>query len=77
MSALVLYVKPGCHLCEEAREVIREAAPAAEVREQDITQHPRLQERYGLRIPVLERVGTDVALDWPFGPRDVTRLVTD
>ena len=77
MSTLVLYVKPGCHLCDEAREVIREAAPATEVTEQDITQDPGLQERFGLRVPVLERVGTDMTLDWPFGPHDVTRLVTD
>lgn len=75
MSALVLYVKRGCHLCDEAREVIREAAPATQVTEQDITQDPRLRERYGLRIPVLERAGTDMTLDWPFGPRDVTRLL--
>jgi glutaredoxin len=49
-----LYGKPGCHLCDEAREVI--ARVCAEVGtsydEVDITTDPDLQRRFGEQIPV-------------------------
>ena len=71
MNGLVLYVKPGCHLCDEAREVIKEASPSVAVAEQDITREPDLMSRFGVRIPVLARTDTGATLDWPFGPQDV------
>jgi glutaredoxin len=49
-----LYGKPGCHLCDEAREVI--ARVCAEVGtsydEVDITTDPDLRRRFGEQIPV-------------------------
>ena len=55
MSARVtLYGKPGCHLCDDAREVV--ARVCAEVGttydEVDITSSPALSARYGEEIPV-------------------------
>ncbi|MGH3367005.1 MAG: glutaredoxin family protein [Nocardioidaceae bacterium] len=51
---VTLYSKPGCHLCDQAREVIR--AVCAELRvgwtEVDITEDPALQARYWEQIPV-------------------------
>ncbi len=54
-TALVtLYGKPGCHLCDDAREVI--ARVCAEVGtsydEVDITTDPALQQQFGEQIPV-------------------------
>jgi len=49
-----LYGKPGCHLCDDAREVI--ARVCAEVGtayvEIDITGDPALMSSYGEQIPV-------------------------
>ena len=55
MTRLTLYGKPGCHLCEEAREVVlevRERRPF-ELEEVDITRDPTLEARYRERIPVV------------------------
>lgn len=60
MRRLVLYARPGCHLCDEARE---EALPlvreAGDVRfdEVNIEADDRLLARYLERIPVLELDG--------------------
>jgi glutaredoxin len=49
--SLVLYGKPGCHLCDDARVVLeRIGAPFAEV---DITSDDALHAAYLERIPVV------------------------
>ena len=53
-ARVLLYSKPGCHLCEDARAVIEQVC--AEVgtgfAEVDITADPDLMRRYGEQIPV-------------------------
>jgi hypothetical protein len=53
-ARITLIGKPGCHLCDEAREVV--AAVAAEVgvgwEERSILDDPALRERYAEQIPV-------------------------
>jgi glutaredoxin len=53
-SRVLLYSRPGCHLCDEARTVIsRVCADLGESYEEiDIDSLPELQERYGEEIPV-------------------------
>jgi glutaredoxin len=59
VGTLTLYGKPGCHLCHEAREVVKRALLGRSVplEEVDITLDPALFARYGERIPVLELDG--------------------
>ncbi|MBA3301206.1 MAG: glutaredoxin family protein [Thermoleophilaceae bacterium] len=68
MPEVVLYGKPGCHLCDEARGTLDEAG--VERREVDITLDPRLFREYGERIPVLALDGEDV-LELAWGAREV------
>jgi glutaredoxin len=51
---VVLYSKPGCHLCEDARAVIEQvcAATGTGFAEVDITSDPELMRVYGEQIPV-------------------------
>jgi glutaredoxin len=53
-TRVLLYSKPGCHLCEDARAVIEQVC--AEVGtgfdEVDITEDPELVRLYGEQIPV-------------------------
>ncbi|MEV8513294.1 glutaredoxin family protein [Dactylosporangium sp. NPDC051484] len=52
---LVLYTRPGCHLCEDAKAVLERVAAATGegFTEIDITGDDELEEEYGFRIPVL------------------------
>ncbi len=59
---LTLYGKPGCHLCEEARQVVLSVRLERdfELAEVDVTLDPGLNREYGERIPVLAVDGEDV-----------------
>jgi len=48
---LVLYTRPGCHLCEVAAADLAELGEPFE--EIDITSDPELEMEYGERIPVI------------------------
>ena len=55
MATVVLYSRPGCHLCDEARVVIldvRAAVPFA-FDEVNIESDDGLVRDYGIRIPVI------------------------
>ena len=61
MTEVVLYGRPGCHLCDEARELlleIRERHPFTLV-ERDIESDDDLFRRYLERIPVIEIDGEE------------------
>ena len=56
MTVITLYTRPGCHLCDEARDAIvalREEVPRFELREVNIEQDDGLLARYLERIPVV------------------------
>jgi glutaredoxin len=55
MTRVTLYGKPGCHLCEEAKQVVDavRAERPFELEEVDITRDPELESRYRERIPVV------------------------
>ena len=57
---LTLIGKPGCHLCDDAREVIRSVvaelpadAPVVAVDERNILEDTELRDRYVEEIPVV------------------------
>jgi len=66
MRELVLFSRPGCHLCELALEELEPLCRAAGValRVRDVDGDPALAERYGLRIPVLCAGDTELTA-WP------------
>jgi glutaredoxin len=48
---VTLYTRKGCHLCDEAKQVLRAAGLTVE--EVDIDQDPGLQARYNNEVPVV------------------------
>ncbi len=62
MPLVTLYGKPGCHLCDDAREVVERvrAEHPFELREVDVSLDPSLHREYGERIPVLELDGEEL-----------------
>jgi len=53
-ARVTLYSRPGCHLCDDAREVIARVCTdlGESFVELSIDDDPALQERYGEEIPV-------------------------
>jgi hypothetical protein len=72
---LLLLGTEGCHLCEEAREIVaacvQETAPHCHIETVDIAEHPEWQPEYAIRIPVLLEPESRRELGWPFD-RDQT-----
>jgi glutaredoxin len=64
VTEVVLYTRPGCHLCDEARDAIlalRDDGLAIALREVDIERDERLHTELGERIPVVEVAGEIVS----------------
>jgi glutaredoxin len=62
MATVTLYGRPGCHLCDDARDVlerIRREEPF-ELVEEDIETDDELLKRYLERIPVIALDGTEM-----------------
>lgn len=74
-NTLILYTTSGCHLCEQAKDIIWPLIGSTQwqLLEVDIAETDELVERYGLRIPV---VATQKAeLGWPFDGAQLARLL--
>jgi glutaredoxin len=66
-SRLVLYARPDCHLCDEARaglEKLLADGASFELEEVDIESDDELFKRYLERIPVVELEGEIVSELW-------------
>ena len=74
---VTLYGRPGCHLCEEAREAIEALARELgdlELREVDIDGDERLLSAYLERIPVVEGDG-EIVGELVVDPAELRRIV--
>jgi hypothetical protein len=61
--ALTIYSRPGCHLCDEMKVVVRRVAQTVPLTldEIDISTDAELEAVYGLEIPVLMVEGRKAA----------------
>jgi glutaredoxin len=75
MPKVILYSKPGCHLCDDARAYLEDAAAEQGIRydEIDILSDPTLFERYRYRIPVIVVDGVE-RLEGRIAPEQVETL---
>ncbi|AWL11901.1 hypothetical protein HMF8227_01426 [Saliniradius amylolyticus] len=67
MVEYTLYSTEGCHLCEQALDLIKQSAPEAyqALQVQDIAYDDALYECYKWSIPVL-KASSGKELRWPF-----------
>jgi glutaredoxin len=76
MMELVLYTTEGCHLCEDAHELLLSVADRQplELQLQEIGDDDDLVARYGIRIPVvLFPDGSE--LGWPFTEEQLEQVI--
>lgn len=73
---VTLYGKPGCHLCDEARDLLHRLGTrySIQLQEVDITTDPNLFRRYDIRIPVMVIDGT-IELEAPIDEQTVRRVL--
>jgi len=74
--ALTLYSRPGCHLCDEMKAVVKRVAQSVplQLEEIDISTSRELEDRYGLEIPVLLVDGKKAA-KYRIGEEDLRRVL--
>lgn len=63
-----LYSTLGCHLCEQAEQVLAQVLPhvQAQIEWVDIIEREEWLARYSTSIPVLQRLDNQSELYWPF-----------
>lgn len=66
---LLFYTTEGCHLCEQAEQMLLRLLPASAIRYRDIIEEQALVTHYGERIPLLKRAEAELA--WPFSLLDL------
>lgn len=68
MTRLILYTTLGCHLCEQAREIINHSNYLKDIELEltEIADSDELMKRYGIRIPVVRLDGENEEIGWPF-----------
>ena len=74
---LIFYTTDHCELCQQAEQVLlrtplQTPVPVDVV---DIAESEALVERYGTRIPVLQREPGGAELGWPFNEADVVKFI--
>lgn len=76
---LILYTTAGCHLCEQARDmVLPELSERGwQLQEVDIADSNELIDRYGVTIPVVAVIGSDGELGWPFDREQFAQFVRE
>jgi len=77
LTNLTIYSRPGCHLCEEMKAVVRRVSASVPIslEEIDISGDAELEGLYGLEIPVLLADGKKVA-KYRIGDGELLRIVT-
>ena len=77
MKELKFFTTQGCHLCEQAEEILvtLQKEYIFELEVIDIAADKELVERYGLSIPVLLNAATGEELYWPFNADKIANLL--
>lgn len=66
MNQLILFFQPDCHLCDEAEGLLHDAGLREAYQKVDIETDLELLKRYGIHVPVLQRIDNQEELFWPF-----------
>jgi glutaredoxin len=74
---VVLYSRPGCHLCDDAREILlaERARTPFDLEEVDVETDDALELEYGIRIPVVTIDGEE-AFEISVDPAALARLLS-
>jgi hypothetical protein len=71
---LTLYQRDDCHLCDLALGLLAEVR-APEFESVFVDGDEALEQRYGVRVPVLRDEERGVELEWPFDGKKLRRFL--
>ncbi|MDP2805919.1 MAG: glutaredoxin family protein [Gallionellaceae bacterium] len=72
---LKLFGTHFCHLCDEAKAIVQ--ASGIKFEYVDIADDDDLIGRYGIHIPVLQRIDSNAELGWPFDAAMFAKWLND
>ena len=77
MIAVTIYSRPGCHLCDDMKAVVKNVARTIPLtlEEIDISTDAALEAQYGLEIPVL-MIGGKKAAKYRIAEDALVRILT-
>ena len=78
MTRLLLFGTSGCHLCEQAQQILNDCFSCSielTIETVDIAEQEQWQEQYAIRIPVLYHPETKIDLGWPFDHWQVKEFI--
>ena len=78
MIRLLLLGTAGCHLCEQAEQILNDCLPSnieLTIESIDIAEQEQWQKQYALCIPVLYYPETKKELGWPFDSWQVKEFI--
>ena len=78
MLTLLLLGTSGCHLCEEAEDIIANCSLEPDkvtIEKLDIAEQEQYQAEFALFIPVLYHLDSSKRLNWPFDAEQVHEFI--
>ncbi len=66
MTEYYLFGTQGCHLCEQAEQLLEQYDAPVNYQKKEITENQDWLNKYVVRIPVLHHIESRQDLDWPF-----------
>ncbi len=76
---LILYGTEGCHLCDEARDLLDLVLISKQLSTDypyiDIADNDVLMNQYGTTIPVIKAVDSCIELAWPFDQKELFKFL--
>lgn len=71
LQTLILMGTSGCHLCEEAEQLLQQVNIRFSLQVVDIVEKTEYYDAYALKIPVLYHPVSERSLCWPFDSKDI------
>ena len=75
MTKYVFYTTQGCHLCEQAWEIVIDQGLVSSITQVEIIHKEADVARYGIRIPVIKNNETDKEIGWPFDGAELANFI--
>ena len=75
MTKYAFYTTEGCHLCEQAWELVTAQHLVSEMTQVEIIHDETDIARYGIRIPVIKDTVTDKEIGWPFDTEQLADFI--